>query len=430
MLWRFTYQKRFDYLPQGIGFRQSTEADDFSLTGKWNANSKSVLDATMTIRHLTIQIPSPLAQRGGLNYLGRVQHTLNLLRGGLRSTTSYEISSGQEPKRTFQYLKVNPGQGVYTFIDLNDDGIQQINEFEVAPFPEQAEYIRVTVLTNEFIATNNIIYNQSYALDPSRIKGLRNSFWGKFSDQGTIRIQRKNLQNSTVSLWNPFNFNIADSALVSISSQVRNVFYFNRSNPDYDIQYEWNDFRNRFILTTGYESKHLKRHTLRTRINLNQEISGLLSLNREDNEQDSEAFDNKDFKILSYSVEPELTWQPSQKFRLQGFYRWALKQNQLPENEVSATFHDLKLEGTYNRITNSSLRTSISLVEIRYDGTANTALEFTMLEGLKKGTNWLWGISFDQRLANNIRLNISYDGRKSGEAAIVHTARAQVSAFF
>ena len=60
----------------------------------------------------------------------------------------------------------------------------------------------------------------------------------------------------------------------------------------------------------------------------------------------------------------------------------------------------------------------------------NGALEFAMLEGLKTGTNWLWGLSYDRKLVNNIRINLSYNGRKSGSAKVVHTARAQVSAFF
>ena len=141
----------------------------------------------------------------------------------MRTTTTYEVSSGQEPRRTFQYLKVDPGQGVYTWIDLNDDGIQQINEFEIAPFQEQAEYIRITVLTNQFIATNNVLLNQSYSVDPRRIMKNKKSWFARFSDQGSIRIDRKNLESANVSLWNPFTLNIADSSLVSISSQLRNV---------------------------------------------------------------------------------------------------------------------------------------------------------------------------------------------------------------
>ena len=424
------YQKRWDYTPAKKEFQFLSLANDLSLNTKWTAGKESSLDATFTIRDLQVEGSNNPSIKTGKNYLGKILHRLNLWSGSFRTNTTYEITSGQEPKRTFQYLKVDPGKGVYTFIDHNEDGIQQINEFEIAPFIEQAEYIRVTVLTNEFIPTNNVLFTQSYFMDPRRGMVNKDHFLTKFSNQGSIRIQRKNLQNSQVSIWNPFTLNIADSALVSVSAQIRNVFYFNRTNPKYDIQYEWNDTRNRFILTTGYESKRIFAHTMRTRVNINRQLSGLFSLVGKQNLQDSESFDTKDYKIKSAEIKPELTWQPSGTFRLIGKYRFVTRKNTLPESDEYADIHDMKVEGVFNKLSNSSLKANFALVQIDFSGSRNSALEFAMLEGLKNGKNWLWGISYDRKIVDNIRLNISYDGRKTGSANVIHTARAQVSAFF
>jgi hypothetical protein len=133
---------------------------------------------------------------------------------------------------------------------------------------------------------------------------------------------------------------------------------------------------------------------------------------------------------LAQTASPELTWQPSTAFRLSNKYRWSARENELSEAREKASIHDLKSEATFSKVSASSLRANLSLVLISYDGPKNGALEFAMLEGLKDGTNWIWGVGYDRRLANNIRINISYDGRKSGSARVVHTARAQVSAFF
>ncbi len=427
---QLSLQRRWDYLPGTKEFELATIGDDFSLSGRWKSGKASILEGILTIRNLEIRPPFDNGQKKGLNYLSKINHQLTLWEGAFRSQTIYEISSGQEPRRTFQYLKVDPGKGVYTWLDLNDDGLQQVNEFEIAPFQEQAEYIRVTILTDEFISTNNILYNQSYYIDLRR--GLKNKtgWLAKWSDQGSVRIERKNLESADVSIWSPFQLDIADSSLVSVSAQIRNVLYFNRTNPTYDIQWEWNDFRNRLALTTGFESRTLRRHILRSRVNLSKTLSGVFSVTREDNQHDSESFNSKDFEIAAWEYKPEITWQPGSTFRLLSQYRYSSSKNRLGDMGETAKIHDLKLESVFNRLSTSSLRANLSLVLISFDGLRNTALEFAMLDGLKDGTNWLWGVSYDRTLVNNIRLNISYDGRKSGSVRPVHTARAQISAFF
>jgi hypothetical protein len=47
-------------------------------------------------------------------------------------------------------LQVNPGQGVYMWNDYNGNGIQQLQEFEIAAFPDQAKYIRVFLPKSDF----------------------------------------------------------------------------------------------------------------------------------------------------------------------------------------------------------------------------------------------------------------------------------------
>ncbi|MEL6988220.1 MAG: hypothetical protein AAGK97_10350 [Bacteroidota bacterium] len=65
-----------------------------------------------------------------------------------------------------------------------------------------------------------------------------------------------------------------------------------------------------------------------------------------------------------------------------------------------------------------------------YEDRGNSAVDFIILEGLKNGQNYLWSANFDQRLTDNIQLSISYNGRKTGSARVVHLGRAQIRATF
>jgi len=73
---------------------------------------------------------------------------------------------------------------------------------------------------------------------------------------------------------------------------------------------------------------------------------------------------------------------------------------------------------------------SLSYVDVDYTGLPNSTAEFDLLEGLKDGRNFLWNVLFTKRLSNSVDLNISYEGRSTGDAPTIHIARAQVKATF
>jgi hypothetical protein len=70
----------------------------------------------------------------------------------IQGTSSYETNSGTLPQQEFTYLEVPTGQGVYTWNDYNTNGVQELQEFEVAPFIDQAKYI--SVLTQSGVYKN------------------------------------------------------------------------------------------------------------------------------------------------------------------------------------------------------------------------------------------------------------------------------------
>ena len=53
--------------------------------------------------------------------------------------------------RTFRYLQVPAGRGTHTWNDYNNNGVAELDEFEPAPFPHLANYIRVQVPTDSFL---------------------------------------------------------------------------------------------------------------------------------------------------------------------------------------------------------------------------------------------------------------------------------------
>ncbi|MEL6944681.1 MAG: hypothetical protein AAFO82_18650, partial [Bacteroidota bacterium] len=219
------YSQRFDYLPFEDRFKQIAVAEEVNWNGDWRGGRVSRLNWNLTYRNLEVR-----QDRTNLEpqetYLGRIQHQLNAWKGTIRSSTTYEIGSGQEPKIEYNYLKVQKGEGTYVWMDYNQDSIAQVNEFEIANFQDVADYVRVSIFTDDFIRSNQVQYNQSLMIDPKRLwqreEGVKKVL-SKFSTQSSWRINRKVRALEQVSAWNPFQLNIADTALVATSSLIRIV---------------------------------------------------------------------------------------------------------------------------------------------------------------------------------------------------------------
>jgi len=433
----YTGQKhfRYDYAPSGKDFKESTVADEFNVNGSWTEGNVSRLSWNFTYRKLRISDEQLTTQTPQNASLGRLDHRLTLWKGAVRSTTNYEIGSGQEPRVAYNYLPVNPGDGIFFWdetLDFNGDGVPQVNEIREEAFAGEGNIIRITLFTNEFIRTNNVTFNESIQTNLKRIfqgkKGFK-KWLGKFSTQSTVRVVRRTRESEGVSAYNPFQNNIPDTSLVAVNSNVRNILFFNRGDQKYDLQIGQTTARNKIVLTSGFQTRRNDEQFFRSRWNINKTISTQFEIATGLNLSDSEFFDNQDYTINFFRTRPQLTLQPSNNFRTILSYEFKESNNESLLQE-QAIKHDFSLETTFNQNTATSIRSRLSFVNVSFDGERNTPLEFAILETLKDGKNYLWSLSLDRRLSKNILMSISYEGRKTGIANAVHIGRAQVRATF
>ncbi len=431
------YQQREDFAPFGNEFIKSTIGNELNVNGSWNIKRTLNLAGNFTYRrlHLLNDLLVKDSQKESETFLGRTDVNFTFWKGALRANNTYEIGSGQEPRVDFTFVKVRQGEGTHIWLDslYNNDGVIQPNEMEIAPFPDLADYVRVSTFTNDFIRANYVNLNSSLLLTPKAVwfdkKGFRN-FLSKFSTQSTLIINRKTLDNAGISPWNPFQLNVADTSLVSVSSNIRNILFFNRANPKYDLQIGNSILSNKFVQTSGFESRRNTEQFFRSRLNATKSISAQLNLTRSERLSDSQFFDNRDFNILSWQIEPQGTWLPSRDFRAIVSYKLQTDRNTFSDHPAEARQNNLSLEMTWNRSTSTSIRLRCSLVDIAFEGTPSSPVGFAILNGLQPGKNFLWNLSLDRQLSRNLRLNLSYEGRKTGEARVVHVGRAQVAAVF
>jgi len=443
--------RRTDLAPVGALFRKNTVADEVNINGKWQPAPLSRggrrraltqnLNWNFTYRNLRILDPELTTQTPQSTYLGRVDYNLTAWKGAVAFTTGYELGSGQSPKTEFNYVAVNPGEGQYTWVDRNRDSILQVDEMEVAVFQDQASYVRIAVTTTDYVRTDNVLLNQSLRFDPRLLwanrRGWRRTI-SRFSTQSTLQINRRTYANAPVDAWNPFQLSVADTALVTVSAATRQVLFFNRANPVWDASIAQGDNRSQVALTTGFERRRNTDWTLHGRLNLGKAWSAEGDVVRGEKSSANEAFSSRNYLIHSWEAGPKLTWLPSRTFRTVVQMNWKDSRNAPPGGERS-TQTDFNTEITWNPQAKkngqsfqpaTSLRLKGTFANINYTGQANTALSFTILEGLQDGKNFLWSLNLDRQLSRSVQLSLNYEGRKTGEGRVVHVGRAQVRAVF
>lgn len=426
------YRQRDDQISDSFRLANAAVARNLGGSFDWISNPNSQLRTLVNYRMLEIRDTNLISQEPENTLLGRIEYNLNVWKGAIRSSTFYEVGSGLELKREFIYVEVAVGSGVYTWIDYNGDGVKDLNEFEVAAYEDQANYVRIFTPSDEYIRTFTNEFSQSLFLQPERVWGRKKGFLkllSRFSNQTQLRVSRKTDSETGADAFNPFISSAVDTNLISASSSLRNTFFFNRTNQIFGADYTYLSTNNKILLANGFDQRSNMYHQLNARWNIKRKFT--LKISGELGERRSEAdyTSGRDFAINYVKLKPELIYQPNTAFRVSLLYRGEEKNNTLGNLE-KAVIHDIGLEIRYNQAEKGSLSGNFNVIGIRFNGDFNSSVGFEMLEALRPGTNFTWGINYQRNIGKNLQLSLRYNGRKSEENKAIHTGGVELRAFF
>ena len=126
-------------------------SNTYYLDSKLIQNSNSNLGLYINYRTLKSEDKN-IENEQSLN--SRLQYNQKLFNQIVSWNTIFETNSGTLAQQEFTYIEVEPGLGAYTWIDFNNNGIQELEEFELAQFQDQGKYIRVLLPHQVFIKTH------------------------------------------------------------------------------------------------------------------------------------------------------------------------------------------------------------------------------------------------------------------------------------
>ncbi len=432
--WGFTYFTRTNKTPSQKSLLQTDKSENYNLSTDLLNNANHKVKFNITYRELKVSNTYLTNLKPDNSLLGRVEYNISEWQGFLTGYVLYELGAGQEQRRDYSYLEVPTGRGQYTWNDYNNDGIAQLNEFEIAQFSDQAKYIKIFTPTNQYIKANYTQFNYSFNISPKNISNKIRSvsfrnFITRFNLQSSFQTSKKVLSDGGLH-FNPFEKNITDTALINLTNSISNILSFNRSNFKWGVDITNINNNNKALLTYGLESRQLLDWTIRGRFNIRKEYSLELVQKFGNNQLTTPAFSNRNYELTSISTEPKFIYTYLTKYRLQASYQFVNKQNKIDYGGEKSTTNSLNIEGKYNAVSKNSFTAKFTYSNIDFTGTANTTVSYIMLDGLVPGKNYLWNIEFTKRLNNSFEISFNYEGRKPGETKVINIGRASVRAIF
>ncbi len=344
-------------------------------------------------------------------------------------TTAYETTSGRIAQQEYTYLEVQPGQGIYTWNDYNNNGIQELQEFEVAPFPDQAKYVRVFLPNQVFVKTHQNKFSQSLTLNPAQWQNESDfrKILSHFYDQASYLIERKIKRNGDNFDLNPFS--TSDANLIGLNTSFRNSLFYNRGKQRHSVTYTFTQNKLKSLLTVGTQESNNNSHQLQYAHLVQKTWLFTLASKTVFTSLYSENYSGKNFEVNTYEINPKISYLFNKNASWDIFYEYKNKENNLGDSEKLLQ-NRFGTSFSYASEKKLTMNGEFSLYQNKFTGDAQSPVAFQMLEGLQPGKNMTWRLLIQKNLTEFLDININYQGRKTETSQTIHTGNVQLRAYF
>lgn len=426
------YIYREDFTPLEGRLQQQFQTRQINAKVGWQSANRNSVFFTLGYREMTPNAIFSRQLQKDRNLLGRFDWNGRYFNNLIITEMNYFTGTSQELRREYQFVRITAvGEGTHQWIDLNNDGIQQLDEFIEATRPEDRQYIKIFTPTNDFITAYlnqlNFRLNLNAPRDWQQASGVK-KIAGRFSNIAGVNAVQRNTADGFFQRYLPVGQSPGNE-LLSRNLSVRNSLFYNRANAasggEYAIIQGWQTI----LLTNGFQTRRNLEHRLTIRKNLSQSINCQLLATHSNRTLESDFLSNQNYQVQGYEVGPELSYQPGITYRFTLSPVVGRRQN-LSATESASLFR-LSGDARINQANERNINLGLRYINFGYNSdNTNTLVAYEILDGLQPGSNFTWSVYATQRMAQGLQLSVQYDGRKSALTRIIHIGRMQATVLF
>lgn len=356
--------------------------------------------------------------------VGNLMYNQQLFRNGMRLQAFYELGNGQEAQREFQYIKVTDGQGVYKWTDYNGDGIQQLDEFEIAEYADLAQYIRVYTNTVNYLPSNKNKLQLALFVNPSVVFKSENRFLKRWNFNISLNSQNSFFKRDRVFVLNPFEKN--EDQILKNQNLLASAQFNSTEKSGWNGNYRFIANDNLINANFSNEERSQTSHFLNLGYWFNKDFRVDWENSVHQIENASQLFSSRNYLLHNFETKPKATYKFTEKLQAEVSSAWRQKIRKDGEELLKTLDLTGSLQWDWRK---TSVRGNFSFINNDFTGNNFTIVGNQMLDGLKPGKNQVWSVFLQQAVNSLIQLNVNYEGRNSGERTI-HIGSVQVKASF
>ncbi|TVQ15182.1 MAG: hypothetical protein EA364_02945 [Balneolaceae bacterium] len=349
----------------------------------------------------------------------------------------YEINTESRALLQETFIEVGPELGQYIWVDLNNDGVQQVDEFFPAPTPGEGIYVKQFIPSDELFPVISLNTRLRARISPERIiradasnstllNILRNIELNSILD---IRERNTTSRLEDIYLLRLNTFR-DDSLTIDGRLYWQQEIDLFKQNRLFDLRFSVDQNLGLSRRATGLDEQESVSFrfysTLRTLRGWQFTVAGrsASSLNT------SENLPGRNYDIRDLGIEPEVRYEISRALQV-GLGSSVIRKTDRfsPDN---ATLNTFRLRADTRIFAGMGMQGQgrIEYRSNRLTGTTSSLGEFEMTEGAGLGSTFLWSAGFSWRVSEFIRATVNYDGRTITDRPTVQTLRVVFTAVF
>jgi hypothetical protein len=354
------------------------------------------------------------------------------LNRGIETDLYYEVATERASRLERVYVRVTPGSGTYRYLgDTNGNGLADDTEFVIARF--DGDYVALTLPTDELTPIIDLKTSARVRIMPQRFvtgDGLIASVLRALTAETYVRIDEKSSERDLAQITMlHFSRFQQDSTTIAGSMLFTQDLHIFENRPSFSTRLRFSERRGLTNYSGGIERAFSQERSVRLRWQLVPEIANQLDVfNRTDRVTGTRASPRlRD--ILSNGLGFDISYRPEQAMELglkfdvsRGTDTYSVPGLQADLNAQTARF-------VYAFQGSGQARVEFAREEVLLARGAET-YPFELTGGRVVGKTWVWRGAFEYRITQFLQASVNYDGRSEGGRDPVHTARAEVRAFF